>query len=134
MALSRAQAVPRLTWMQQADILIAIFILCIIVMLVIPLPPLFIDLSIAMNLTLAIVVILSVSYLSKVTDFSVFPSLLLVTTVYRLAIEVSTARLILNGRGGEVGIVRTFGTFVVGGNLVVGIVIFLILVIIQLLV
>jgi len=135
MARAKTQSiVPRLTWMQQSDILIAIFILCVIIMLVIPLPPLFIDLSIAMNLTLAIVIILSVTYLSKVTDFSVFPSLLLVTTVYRLAIEVSTSRLILNGMGGEIGIVRTFGTFVVGGNLVVGIVIFLILVIIQLLV
>jgi flagellar biosynthesis protein FlhA len=103
-------------------------------MLIIPLPPLFIDFSIALNLTLAMVIILSVTYLVKVTDFSVFPSLLLVTTVYRLAIEVSTSRLILTGRGAEIGIVRTFGTFVVGGNLVVGIVIFLILVIIQLLV
>jgi len=136
MAVVRTQplVVPKLTWMQQSDILIAIFILCVIIMLVIPLPPLFIDLSIAMNLTLAIVIILSVTYLVKVTDLSVFPSLLLVTTVYRLAIEVSTSRLILNGLGGEIGIVRTFGTFVVGGNLVVGIVIFLILVIIQLLV
>ncbi|MEW6097334.1 MAG: flagellar biosynthesis protein FlhA [bacterium] len=135
MAVARTQAVvPRLTWMQHSDVLVAIFILCVIIMLVIPLPPLFIDISIAMNLTLAMVIILSVTYLIKITEFSVFPSLLLVTTVYRLAIEVSTSRLILNGRGAEIGIVRTFGTFVVGGNIVVGIVIFLILVIIQLLV
>jgi flagellar biosynthesis protein FlhA len=135
MAVARtARVVPTLTWMQQSDILVAIFILCVVIMLIIPLPPLFIDFSIALNLTLAMVIILSVTYLVKVTDFSVFPSLLLVTTVYRLAIEVSTSRLILNGRGAEIGIVRTFGTFVVGGNLVVGIVIFLILVIIQLLV
>lgn len=134
MAVARTRAVPILTWMQQSDILVAIFILCVVIMLIIPLPPLFIDFSIAVNLTLAMVIILAVTYLVKVTDFSVFPSLLLVTTVYRLAIEVSTSRLILNGRGDEIGIVRTFGTFVVGGNLVVGIVIFLILVIIQLLV
>lgn len=135
MAVARTQpVVPRLIWMQHSDVLVAIFILCVIVMLVIPLPPLFIDLSIAINLTLAMIIILAVTYLTKITEFSVFPSLLLVTTVYRLAIEVSTSRLILNGRGDEIGIVRTFGTFVVGGNLVVGIVIFLILVIIQLLV
>lgn len=135
MEVARTQpAVPRLIWMQHSDVLVAIFVLCVIVMLVIPLPPLFIDLSIAINLTLAIIIILAVTYLTKITEFSVFPSLLLVTTVYRLAIEVSTSRLILNGRGDEIGIVRTFGTFVVGGNLVVGIVIFLILVIIQLLV
>ncbi len=135
MAIARTQPiVPRLTWIQQSDMLVAIFILCVIIMLVIPLPPLFIDLSIAMNLTLAMVIILSVTYLVKITDFSIFPSLLLITTVYRLAIEVSTSRLILNGRGAEIGIVSTFGTFVVGGNLIVGIVIFLILVIIQLLV
>jgi len=135
MAVTTVQpTVPRLTWMQHADVLVAIFILCVITMLIIPLPPLFIDMSIALNLTLAMVIILSVTYLVKITDFSVFPSLLLVTTVYRLAIEVSTSRLILNGRGAEIGIVRTFGTFVVGGNMVVGIVIFLILVVIQLLV
>ncbi|MDI6736367.1 MAG: flagellar biosynthesis protein FlhA [bacterium] len=120
--------------MQHSDILVAIFILCVIVMLVIPLPPLFIDLSIALNLTLAMVIILSVTYLKKATEFSIFPSLLLITTVYRLAIEVSTSRIILNGMGADIGIVRTFGTFVVGGNIVVGIVIFLILTIIQLLV
>ncbi|MFH1562579.1 MAG: flagellar biosynthesis protein FlhA [Nitrospirota bacterium] len=135
MAISRTQRVaPTLTWMQHADILVAIFILCIIVMLVIPLPPLFIDLSIALNLTLAMVIILSVTYLKKATEFSIFPSLLLITTVYRLAIEVSTSRIILNGMGQDIGIVRTFGTFVVGGNIVVGIVIFLILTVIQLLV
>ncbi len=135
MAISPTQRVaPTLTWMQHSDILVAIFILCVIVMLVIPLPPFFIDLSIALNLTLALVIILSVTYLKKATEFSIFPSLLLITTVYRLAIEVSTSKIILNGRGADIGIVRTFGTFVVGGNIVVGIVIFLILTIIQLLV
>lgn len=134
MAVSRADTLPRLVWIQRTDILVAIFFLCIVIMLIIPLPALVIDASIALNITLAVVIILSVTYVMKVIEFSVFPSLLLVSTVYRLAIEVSTCRLILGGRGEDIGIVRTFGTFVVGGNIVVGIVIFLILTIIQLLV
>lgn len=132
--MAKTGALPLSGWMQRADILVAIFFLCIVMMLIIPLPPLMIDVSIALNITLAVVVILSSTYVMKVSGFSVFPSLLLISTVYRLAIEVSTCRLILGGRGEDIGIVKTFGTFVVGGNLVIGIIIFLILTIIQLLV
>lgn len=125
-------------WAQRTDVLVTIFILCVISMMVIPLPPLLIDILIAANIMLAIMVILTVFYIRKTIDFSVFPSLLLMTTVYRLALEVSTSRLILLGKGGEIGIIKTFGSFVVGGiggeNYVVGIIIFAILTIIQLLV
>ncbi|MEK7813991.1 MAG: flagellar biosynthesis protein FlhA, partial [Candidatus Desantisbacteria bacterium] len=127
-------AIPQLHWMQRADLGIASFFLCVIIMLVMPLPPVFIDLSIALNLTLAVMVILTVTYVVKATEFSVFPSLLLVTTLFRLSIEVATCKLILGGRGEEIGIVKTFGSFVVSGNIVVGIIVFIILTVIQLLV
>ncbi len=127
-------AIPQLHWMQRADLGIASFFLCVIIMLVMPLPPVFIDLSIALNLTLAVMVILTVTYVVKATEFSVFPSLLLVATLFRLAIEVATCKLILGGRGEEIGIVKTFGSFVVGDNIVVGIIVFIILTVIQLLV
>ncbi len=122
------------SWMQKTDFLVAIFILCVIGMMIIPLPPLLIDILIAGNIMLSIMVILTVIYISKTLEFSVFPSLLLMATVYRLALEVSTSRLILLGKGGEIGIVTTFGSFVVGGNYIVGIIIFAILTAIQLLV
>lgn len=127
-------AIPQLHWLQRADLGIACFFLCVIIMLVMPLPPVLIDMSIALNLTLAVMVILTVTYVVKATEFSVFPSLLLVTTLFRLSIEVATCKLILGGRGEEIGIVKTFGSFVVGNNIVVGIIVFIILTIIQLLV
>ncbi|MEW6103209.1 MAG: flagellar biosynthesis protein FlhA [bacterium] len=121
-------------WTQRMDLLVATFILCIIAMMVIPLPPLLIDILIAGNIMLSIMVILTVMYISKAIDFSVFPSLLLMATIYRLALEVSTSRLILLGQGGDIGIVKAFGSFVVGGNYIVGIIIFAILTVVQLLV
>jgi len=126
--------VTETSWTQKADVLVAIFVLCIIVMMVVPLPPLLIDILIGANIMLAMMTILTVMYIGKAIDFSVFPSLLLLSTVYRLALEVSSSRLILLGRGGEVGIINAFGSFVVGGNYVVGIIIFTILTVIQLLV
>ncbi|MBU0701811.1 flagellar biosynthesis protein FlhA [bacterium] len=126
--------IPQLHWMQRADLGIAGFFLCVIIMLVMPLPPVLIDLSIAINLTLAVMIILTVTYVVKATEFSVFPSLLLITTLFRLSIEVATCKLILLGQGEGIGIVKTFGTFVVGGNIVVGIIVFIILTVIQLLV
>ncbi len=121
-------------WIQRRDVLIVVFFLCVLMMMVIPLTGALIDVFIAINLMLATIVLLSVMYIKKIVDFSVFPSLLLMSTVYRLAIEVSTARVILSGKGESISIVKAFGTFVVGGNYVVGVVIFIILTIIQLLV
>jgi flagellar biosynthesis protein FlhA len=103
-------------------------------MMIVPLPPFLLDLFIAFNITLAIVVILTVMYTIKAIEFSSYPTLLLVATVFRLAINVSTTRMILLGRGEEISIIKAFGTFVIGGNFVVGVVIFLILIMIQLMV
>jgi flagellar biosynthesis protein FlhA len=101
-----------------------------VVMMVIPLPPVLLDLLLAFNLTLALVVLLVTMFTSEPLQFSIFPSLLLVTTLFRLALNVSSTRLILlHGYAGE--IIRTFGEFVAGGNAVVGFIVFLILVVIQ---
>lgn len=126
-----AVAVPRINWMQHADILVSIGVVSVLIMMVVPLPPPVVSFFICTNLLFAVIILLLVMYTDKAIEFSVFPSLLLITTVYRLALNVSSTRLILLGRGEEIGIVRAFGTFVVGGNYVVGFVIFLILVMIQ---
>ncbi|MBN1899289.1 MAG: flagellar biosynthesis protein FlhA [Spirochaetes bacterium] len=119
-------------WMQQTDILMAIGVVAIILMLIIPLPSLLLDMLIAISLMLGIVVLLTVMYIQRATDFSVFPSLLLITTVFRLALNVSSTRLILlKGPAFNVQIIKAFGNFVVGGNYVVGFIIFLILVAVQ---
>ncbi len=122
-------------WYKQTDILIAIGVISIILMLIIPLPSILLDLLIAVDLMISIIIILTVMYVRKATDFSIFPSLLLITTVYRLALNVSSTRLILlKGAGFNVHIIKAFGDFVVGGNYVVGFIIFLILVAVQFLV
>ena len=114
----------------QTDILLAVGLITIVGMMIIPLPPALLDVLLTINLAVSVVILLVAIYTEEPLKFSVFPSLLLITTLYRLALNVSTSRLILlHGDAGEV--VHSFGSFVVGGNLVVGLVVFLILVVIQ---
>ena len=101
-----------------------------VMMMVVPIPPAFLDFMLAINITLAVLVVLSVMTIRDNLDLSVFPSLLLLATLLRLALNVSSTRLVLlEGYAGKV--IETFGNFVVGGSLVVGLVVFLILVVIQ---
>jgi flagellar biosynthesis protein FlhA len=105
-------------------------ILLIVIVMVVPLPTMLIDMLLATNLTIAILVLLTSMLVAEPLEFSVFPALLLVTTMFRLALNVSTTRLILShGEGGKV--IEAFGGFVVSGNLIIGLVIFVILVVIQ---
>lgn len=113
-----------------SDIVITLAIITIVIMMIIPLPTMLLDLLLCLNITLALIVIMVSIYNVEALDFSVFPSLLLITTLFRLALNVSSTRLILlEGYAGEV--IMSFGNFVVGGNAVVGFVIFVILIIIQ---
>jgi flagellar biosynthesis protein FlhA len=114
----------------QTDVLLAAGIIVIVGMMIIPLPPALLDLLLTVNIAASVTILLVAVYTDEPLKFSVFPSLLLVTTLFRLALNVSTSRLILlQANAGSV--VDSFGHFVVGGNLVVGIVVFLILVVIQ---
>ncbi|WP_029595694.1 flagellar biosynthesis protein FlhA [Exiguobacterium chiriqhucha] len=112
------------------DFAVLIGVLLIVVMLVIPLPGFMLDFLIIVNILVALLILLVAMNAREALDFSVFPSLLLIVTLFRLGLNVSTTRSILStGYGGEV--IATFGNFVVGGNVLVGFVVFLILVIIQ---
>ncbi|MEW8966289.1 MULTISPECIES: flagellar biosynthesis protein FlhA [Exiguobacterium] len=112
------------------DFAVLIGVLMIVVMLVIPLPGFMLDFLIIVNILIALLILLVAMNAREALDFSVFPSLLLIVTLFRLGLNVSTTRSILStGYGGEV--IETFGNFVVGGNVLVGFVVFLILVIIQ---
>ncbi|MGH9088133.1 MAG: flagellar biosynthesis protein FlhA [Acidimicrobiales bacterium] len=105
-------------------------VIAIVVMLVVPMPTFLLDILITLNMSAALVVLLTTMHVRRAKDFSVFPSMLLVATMFRLALNVSVTRLVLlHGYAGTV--VQAFGSFVVGGQIVVGIVIFLILIIIQ---
>ncbi|MGI6144223.1 MAG: flagellar biosynthesis protein FlhA [Clostridia bacterium] len=115
---------------RHTDIIVALGIISIVVMMIIPLPPTLLDILIVFNITCSLVVLLVAMYNNEPLDFSIFPSLLLVLTLYRLALNISSTRLILlHAYAGEV--INQFGNFVVGGNAFVGFIIFLILVIIQ---
>ncbi len=114
----------------QTDVLLAVGVVLVIGMMVIPLPTTLVDLLLTINLAASVLILLVAMYTEDPLRFSVFPSLLLITTLYRLALNVSTSRLILlHADAGHV--VDAFGGFVVGGNLVVGLVVFVILVVIQ---
>src|SRR4051812_8106398 len=113
-----------------ADLIAAAVVVLVVVMMIIPLPAFLLDLAIAANISAALAIVVATLYLPRALDFSAFPSLLLITTLFRLAINVSVTRLILlHGDAGHV--VDAFGKFVVGGNVVVGLVVFLILIVIQ---
>jgi flagellar biosynthesis protein FlhA len=112
---------------------IPVGVIGIIVMMVVPLPAFLLDLLIALNITAALLILLVSMFVQRPLDFSVFPALLLVATLFRLALNISATRLVL--RDGDAGkVIHAFGSFVVGGNLVIGLVIFLILIIVQIVV
>ena len=113
-----------------SDLLAAGAVVLVVAMMVIPLPAFILDLLITLNISAALMIVVATLYVPRALDFSSFPSLLLLTTLLRLAINISVTRLILlEGDAGHV--VTAFGEFVVGGNVVVGLVIFLILIVIQ---
>lgn len=110
---------------------ISLFIIAIILMLIIPLPAFFLDLMFIINIALSLIILLTTMYIKDALEFSVFPSVLLVTTLFRLSLNVSSTRLILTN-GGEAGqVIATFGQFVLQGNAVVGFIVFLIIVLVQ---
>ena len=119
-----------------SDIFMALGVIAVLVLMVIPLPPFAIDIFLALSIGGSVVLLLSVLYTRNPLDLAVFPSILLTATLFRLALNVASTRLVLlNGSTEGVGaageIIRSFGMFVVGGNYAVGLVIFIILVIIN---
>ena len=119
-------------WMQKTDILVGLGVIVIVMMLIIPLPTIILDFLIAVSLMLGLLILMIVMFVHRSFDFSIFPSLILITTVFRLALNVSSTRLILlEGAAFDGKIIKTFGQFVVGGNYVVGFIVFIILVAVQ---
>ena len=119
--------------LQRSDTMIAIYILVAFIMLIVPLPAALLDVFMAFNIAIAFTILFVCMFSKEVLDLSYFPTILLFTTIFRIAMNVSSTRLILTtGTSGNV--VRTFGEFVGGGDLIVGAIIFVILIMIQFLV
>jgi flagellar biosynthesis protein FlhA len=131
-----ARAVVGNLWQQRSDILVAIGVVVVIMMMLIPLPAVLLDVLLAANLVLSLLVILTVLYTRHALEFSVFPTLLLIATVFGLALNVSSTRLIL-AKGSQFNghIIRAFATFVVGTRgvegYVIGLIIFIIIIAVQ---
>ncbi len=125
-------AAPTVNWREFA---LPIAVLGIVLAMIMPLPAFLLDILISTNITLSVVVLLVSLYITKPVEFSVFPTTLLLMTLFRLALNISSARLILlNGNTGTSAageVIQAFGAFVVGGNYVIGVVIFLVLIAIQ---
>lgn len=112
------------------DVLVAVGVMFIVLMIIIPLPTAMLDILIVVNITIATIIILITMFTTEVLQLSVFPTLLLITTLFRLGLNISSTRLIL-GQANAGEVINAFGSFVVGGNYLVGIIIFLIIIVIQ---
>lgn len=123
--------VPLLELLVSRDILFAFAVVSIVIMMVVPLPAFILNLLLTLNVALALTILLVSINNKHALEFSAFPSLLLVSTLFRLGLNVSSTRLILSGQGATIDLIRAFGNFVVGGNYVVGFVVFIIIVLIQ---
>ena len=116
--------------LKKADIGVGLYLLCAVVFFIVPIPSLLLDVMLAFNIAIALIILFNVLFVKEVLDMSFFPTLLLFTTIFRISLNVSSTRLILlTGDPGNV--VRTFGSFVGGGNMVVGTIVFIVLVLIQ---
>ena len=112
---------------------IALFVVVVVMFLFIPLNPMILDILLVVNIGLSIMILMITMNIAEALDFSIFPSLLLITTLFRLGMNVSSTRMILTtGNPGEV--IARFGQLVTGGDIVVGFVIFFIIVLVQLIV
>ena len=118
------------------DLILPVAIIASVLVILVPLPPALMDLLLSTNIAIAVIMLLTTIYVRTPLEFSVFPSLLLATTLFRLVLNVATTRLILTRAGTEGlpaagGVVKAFGEFVAGDQIVVGLIIFAIIVIIQ---
>lgn len=116
--------------MKKADIGVALYLLAAVIFFIVPISSTLLDVMLALNISLALIVLFNTLFVKEVLDMSFFPTLLLFTTIFRISLNVSSTRLILS-TGNPGNVVETFGNFVGGGDLVIGVIVFIILVIIQ---
>ncbi|MFA5675326.1 MAG: flagellar biosynthesis protein FlhA [Christensenellales bacterium] len=117
--------------MKFTDILVAVLLLAIILIIILPLSPGLMDFFLIANIAISLLILLITLYTKTTLEFSTYPTMLLIVTLLRLALNISSTRLILSNGGDAGNVIKTFGSFVVGSNLVVGFVIFLIIVVVQ---
>ncbi|MBL4666253.1 MAG: FHIPEP family type III secretion protein, partial [Sneathiella sp.] len=119
----------------RGDIGLAMGVVCILVVLVLPMPSWLLDFSLAVSITFSIIILMTCLFIARPLDFSTFPTVLLIATMLRLSLNLASTRLILSeghtGPGAAGDVIEAFGNFVMGGNFVIGIIVFSILVIVN---
>ena len=105
--------------MKKADIGIALYLLAAIIFFIVPIPAILLDIMLAFNISIALVILMNALFVKEVLDMSFFPTLLLFTTIFRISLNVSSTRLILY-TGDPGNVVRTFGSFVGGNDIIIG--------------
>ena len=110
---------------------VSLFVIVIVLLLIIPLSPFVLDVMFIMNIAISLVILMISMNISESLEFSIFPSLLLITTLFRLGLNISSTRLILTKQGEAGAVIKAFGVFVLQGNVVVGVLIFIIIVLVQ---
>ena len=113
------------------DNAVSLCVVVVVLFLIVPLPVFLMDLLLIVNIGLSIMILMITMNITEALEFSIFPSLLLVTTLFRLGLNVSSTRLILSNNGFAGAVIQNFGQLITGGNIVVGFVIFIILVLMQ---
>ncbi|MFY9269822.1 MAG: FHIPEP family type III secretion protein, partial [Candidatus Manganitrophaceae bacterium] len=135
MAETVSQERPIGSWMKNGDIVLSLGVVGILMLMILPLPRVLLDLLLAFNLSLALIILFVSMYTLRPVEFSAFPSILLLVTLFRLSLNIATTRLILlhgnEGADAAGQVIKTFGNFVVGGNYTVGLVVFTILIVIN---
>lgn len=110
---------------------VAAFVIVIVLLMIIPMPPFLLDVMIIINISLSMIILLISMNIKEPLEFSIFPSLLLITTLFRLGINVSSTKNILTNQGSAGQVIKSFGDFVLQGNVIVGFIIFMIIVLVQ---
>src|SRR6476661_2350386 len=122
-------------WLRRGDIALAVGVLTILVVLILPLPPILLDLFLAISITLSVLILMTSLFIHAPLEFSAFPTILLISTMMRLSLNLASTRLILahghEGTGAAGHVIEAFGNFVMSGNFVIGIIVFTILVIVN---
>ena len=116
--------------MKKSDIGVGMYLLAAVIFFIIPIPSFLLDIMLAINISVALIILFNVLFVKEVLDMSFFPTLLLFTTIFRISLNVSSTRLILT-TGNPGNVVTTFGNFVGGGDMIIGAIVFIVLILIQ---
>ena len=116
------------------DNIVTVFVILAVFLIIIPLPTWLLDMLFVVNIALSLTILLITMYIKEPLEFAIFPSLLLITTIFRLGLNISSTRLILANQGNAGHIVSAFGSFVMKGNPVIGFIVFILITVVQMLV